>query len=91
MQTMAVIAAELTCDYRVRRGGPSSGGGYDRMNRSKMELCGKPVQDGKRQCPRHVKQWEKDMAKVRGQAHLKGQHKGKPQANCEWCQHEAQQ
>jgi hypothetical protein len=42
------------CQQYVRRGGPSSGGGYDAMNRTRQEPCRKPVAEGSRYCPRHA-------------------------------------
>lgn len=45
---------ETTCTEFVRRGGPSSGGGYDRMNMTRTEVCGKPVVEGTHRCKFHT-------------------------------------
>lgn len=41
------------CWWPVGRGGPSSGGGYDRMNRTRYEDCGKPATGPDVLCDRH--------------------------------------
>jgi hypothetical protein len=53
------------CRYSVKRGGASSGGGYDRMNFTRKEACGKPAEGESGLCARHKVQFEKDMAKLR--------------------------
>ena len=53
------------CQYSVRRGGPSSGGGYDAMNRTRQEPCRRPVAEGSRYCPRHAERAAQDTALAR--------------------------
>lgn len=60
-----------TCVERVRRGGPSSGGGYDAMNRTRYEPCGRPAVEGKIRCARHQAAWDAETARLRALADLR--------------------
>ena len=50
---------EITrCNWMVKRGGFSEGGGYDRMNFTRWEPCGRPTAGDSRYCTRHMKSAE---------------------------------
>ena len=58
------VDMENICNWFVTRGGFSSGGGYDRMNFTRQEPCGRDT-NGARYCPRHLKAKDKSNEDTR--------------------------
>ncbi|KKL84236.1 hypothetical protein LCGC14_1966790, partial [marine sediment metagenome] len=53
MTTTNDTSKSAECWWPVSRGGPSAGGGYDRMNRTYTGDCGKPTTGPDLLCDRH--------------------------------------
>lgn len=53
------------CQERTQRGGFGEGGGYDRMNSTRYEPCGKPTTIGNA-CTRHANLRAKKRAEIEG-------------------------
>ena len=54
------------CEWLVRRGGPSSGGGYDALNRTRLESCLRPAKFGSGYplCTRHYNLKQKQLEQL---------------------------
>jgi len=55
----------MLCQERTQRGGFSEGGGYDRMNSTRYEPCGRPTTIGNA-CTRHANLRAKKRAEMEG-------------------------